>query len=194
MKQIITTIFIFNFLVCFSQNREFKNQGEQENYWAERIFEKEYKKQQYDKFNGKIEIINDNKIKFENKTLIVYCPKEFLSIFISGIFYPQLIIGNEENNKELSNEEQEKLSPEDRFKYNFSRNDSFSVSVFEELTFLSNSPKIKRFRFWNSRPGFANPQVYFIELTNENAEVNTSLENFLKNAELTYIKAGHIII
>ena len=194
MKQIIYIILIFNFLVCFSQNREFKNQGEQENYWAERIFEKEYKKQQYDKFNGKIEIINDNRIKFENKTLIINCSKEYLSIFISGIFYPQLIIGNEENNKILSSEEYEKLSPEDRFKYNMSRNDSFNVSNFEELTFLCNSPKIKRFRFLEFKTGFANPRVYFIELTNENAELNTSLENFLINAELTYIKAGYFII
>jgi len=185
---------IFNFFVCFSQNREFKNQGEAENFWAEKIFEKEYSRQQYDKFNGKIEVINDNEIKFENKTLIVHCPKEYLSIFTTGIFYPQLIIGNEENNNILSSEEFEKLSPEDKLKYSLSRNDSFNVSVFEELTFLNKSPKIKRFRFWNSRPGFANPQVYFIELTYGNAKKNTSLESFLKKAQLTYIKAGHIII
>ncbi len=194
MKQIITLIFIFQFLVCFSQNREFKNQGEQENYWAEKVFENEYKKQQYDKFKGKIEVINDNEIKFENKILFVDCPKEYLSIFISGIFYPQLIIGNGENVKILSNQEQEKLSPEEKFNYNFRRNDNISISAFEELTFLSNSPKIKRFRFWYFRPGFANPQVYFFELTNETAELNTSLENFLANAKLTYIKAAHIII
>lgn len=194
MKQIITTLCLFIFLVGFSQKREFKNQGEQENYWAEIVFEKDYKKQQYNKFNGNIEIVNDNKIKFDNKTLIVHCQKEFLPIFTSGIFYPQLIIGNGENNKILSKEEEEKLSPQDRFIYNLNRNDSFSVSIFEELSFLSKSPKIKRFRFWNSRPGSANPQVYFIELTNEKANEKTSLEKFIQNAELTFIKAGHIII
>jgi hypothetical protein len=194
MKQIIAIIFLFNFLFGFCQKREFKNQGEQENYWAEILFEKEYKKQEYSKFNGKIEIISDDKIKFENKNLIVYCPKEYLSIFTTGIFYPQLILGNTENNKVFSNEEQEKLSSEERFKYNLSRNDSFSVSAFEELTFLSKSPKIKRFRFWNSRPGFANPQVYFIELTNEKATEKTLLQEFIQEAELTFIKAGHIVI
>jgi len=194
MKQIITIIFLFNFLFVFSQKREFKNQGEQENYWAEILFEKEYKKQDYTKFNGKIEIISDDKIKFENKNLIVFCPKEYLSIFTTGMFYPQLILGNTKNNKILSNEEQEKLSSEERFKYNLDRNDSFSISAFEELTFLTKSPKTKRFRFWNFRAGFANPQVYFIELTNEKATEKTLMQDFIQNAQLTFIKAGHIVL
>jgi hypothetical protein len=195
MKSIITLILlIFNLITCTSQNKEFKNQGEQEDYWAERIFNNEYVKKEYSKFNGKIEIINDNKILFDNKTLLVNCPKTYLAIFKNGLFYPQLIFGNSENNKILSNEELNKLSQNDRFFYNINRNDSFSISNFEELEFLSKSPKIKRFRFWNFRHGSANPQVYFIELINENANSNTSLENFLKNAHLTYIKAGHIVI
>lgn len=194
MKQIIIILFLFNFLFGFSQKREFKNQGEQENYWAEILFEKEYKKQNYNKFNGKIEIISDNKIKFENKDLIIYCPKEYLSIFTTGIFYPQLVIGNTENNKILSSEEQKKLSSKERLKYNLNRNDSFSISAFEELAFLTKSPKTKRFRFWNIRPGFANPQVYFIELTNEKATEKTLLQEFIQNAQLTFIKAGHIVI
>jgi hypothetical protein len=194
MKQIITILFLFNFLFGFSQKREFKNQGEQENYWAEILFEKEYKKQDYNKFNGKIEIISDVKIKFENKDLIVYCPKEYLSIFTTGIFYPQLILGNTENNKILSNEEQEKLSTEERFRYNLNRNDSFSISAFEELVFLTKSHKTKRFRFWNIRLGFTNPQVYFIELTNEKATEETLLQEFIQNAQLTFIKAGHIVM
>lgn len=194
MKQIITILLLFNFLFSFSQKREYKNQGEQENYWAEILFRKEYKKQDYTKFNGKIEIISDDKIKFGNKNLIVYCPKEYLSIFTTGIFYPQLILGDTENNKILSNEEQVKLSSEERFKYNLNRNDTFRISAFEELTFLTKSPKTKRFRFWNFRPGFANPQVYFIELTNEKATKKTLLQEFIQNAQLTFIKAGHIII
>ncbi|SFB29206.1 hypothetical protein SAMN05660845_2443 [Flavobacterium swingsii] len=194
MKKIITIIFLFNFLICFSQKKEFANQGEQENYWAEQLFKKEYKKQDFEKFKGKIEILNNNQIKFDNKILNIHCPKIYLPIFSTGIFFPQIIIGNTENNKVLTDEDVAKLNPEERFRYNLNRNDSFSISELEELIFLSNSPKIKRFRFWSFRHGFANPQVYFFELINEKADNKTSIEKFIKNAKLTYFKAGHMVI
>lgn len=182
------------FFIGFSQKREFKNQGEQENYWAEQIFEKEYKKENYSRFNSEILVKSNSEILFHNKTLMVYCSSDYLPIFTLGIFYPQLLIGTGENNEILSKDEFDKLTDEKKFFYNLQKNDSFSISNLEELKFLSKNPTIKRFRFWNFRSGFVNPQVYYFELTNKNANKKTSLEEFIKRSELTYIKSGHLVI
>ena len=40
----------------------------------------------------------------------------------------------------------------------------------------------------------ANPQVYLFELTNEKANEKTDWKSFIKNAKLTFVKEGWIII
>jgi len=126
--------------------------------------------------------------------LKVVCSSKYLPIFLEGFFYPQLIIGNKENSKILSIDELNKMTSEEQVFYNMSKNALLNISNLEELRFLKTSPKIKRFRFWSFRPGFANPQVYYFELTNEAANEKTSFENFIKNSNLTFIKSGHIVI
>lgn len=194
MKRFFILLFLLIFFIGFSQKREFKNQGEQENYWAEQIFEKKYKKENYSRFNSEILVKSNSEILFDNKTLIVYCSSDYLPIFTLGIFYPQLLIGTGENNEIFSKDEFDKLTDEKKFFYNLQKNDSFNISNLEELKFLNKNPTIKRFRFWNFRSGFANPQVYYFELTNKNANKKTSLEEFIKRSELTYIKSGHLVI
>jgi hypothetical protein len=75
-----------------------------------------------------------------------------------------------------------------------SQNDSVKISDLEELKFLSKSHKIKRFRFWYYLPGFNNPQVYFIELTNSKATRKMKIHEFIKGSELTFIKGAWLII
>lgn len=191
-------LFYFLILLAFfanAQKKEFKNQGEQENYWAEQLFEQKYSKQTFEKFNGKITIIDKTNIVFNNKTLEFWDIKpELIQIFIEGIFYPQILIDNEENIIIKSEDELKLLTQNERIFYNFKRIDKLRISNFEELPFLSKSRKVKRFRFWKYSFGSINPQVYFIELTNENANEKTDINLFIKEAKLTFVKDGWIVI
>lgn len=173
--------------------REFKNQGEQEDYLAEKFFEEKYTKQDYKRFTGEIAVINKNTIRFGNKILRTYFPAELTSIFTQGIFYPQIITGDSVYPKK-SEEEVHKMTAPQKVLYNMTQNDTLFIGEFEELKFLSVSPTIKRFRFWEYRKWSANPQVYFIELTNTTADKSTDLTTFIKGATLTFVKEGWIII
>lgn len=144
----------------------FKNQGEQEDYLAQELFKKEYKKQHYSKFIGEI-TTTDSKIKFGKVQYIELFDSnsDYNLIFEKGLFYPDILNAI-----------------------------SLRIGSLEELEFLSNNPKVKRFRFWLYPPNMANPQVYLFELTNENANEKTDWKSFIKKAKLTFVKDGWIII
>lgn len=172
---------------------QFANQGEQEDYWAEKLFYEKYKKENYKKFAGDIKVIDKNHIRFGNKILRGYFSPELKSIFTQGIFYPQIITGDSVAPKK-SNEEISKMTDGQKVFYNMTQNDTLVIGEFEELKFLSKSPTIKRFRYWEYRKWSANPQVYFIELTNTTADKSTDMETFIKGATLTFVKDGWIIM
>src|SRR3954463_16615440 len=94
------SIILFLITICVNaQAREFKNQGEQEDFWTEELFKNEYKEQAFEKFIGNISIIDENTVVFDNKTLyILTSSSEIREIFTAGIFYPQLLIGDATNN------------------------------------------------------------------------------------------------
>ncbi|MFY7729597.1 MAG: hypothetical protein ACOVRN_08775 [Flavobacterium sp.] len=180
MKQLFTLLLLFIFCSVIAQeerltvpdswlteNPKFKNQGEQEDFLAWRLFQKEYKPESYKRFFG--EISNLKNTFFFGKISTLTCNDSYepglQEIFLRGIFYPKLLN-----------------------KYNL------NITHLEELKFLSTSPKIKRFRFWLQMDNTANPQVFFFELQNENATLGTSLKEFIKDAKLTFIKGGWIII
>ena len=171
--------------------REFKNQGEQEDYWAEQLFEREYSKKHFDIFKGNI-VINGDGFIFDDKTFVILnTPKDLKAIFSSGIFYPNIITGDTKSVVK-SQVELDTLSAEQKVLLNMSRTDSITISDFKELKFLSNSPKYKRFKFWLWQKGFANPTACFIELTNENATDKTDLTNFIIGAALTFFREGWV--
>ena len=148
------------------EKRTFKNQGEQEDYWAENFFKEKYVSQSYFRFGENISEIDKNTFQYDNEILVLdNFNIKLKSIFTKGILYPQ-IIGN---------------------------NISF-ISSFEELKFLKTSPKVKRFRFWLFSKKTANPTVYFLEITNEQATEETDIETFIANGKLTFLKSGWIII
>ena len=176
----------------FVVRTQFANQGEQEDYWAEKLFYEKYQKQEYKNFNGDIVVNDKNHIRFGNKILHAYFPPELKSIFTQGLFYPQLILGDSVAPKK-SLEEINKMTDEERLFYNMTQNDTLSMGDFEELKFLSKSPIVKRFRFWQYRK-WDNPVVYFIELTNTSADKSTDLTTFIKGASLTFVKKGWRIL
>jgi hypothetical protein len=173
------------------KSKEFKNQGEQEDYWAEQLFKEKYSKQHYDKYNGDI-TGNGNSFSFGDRTFIVInTSEEILAIFSSGLFYPSLIVGDTKIEVK-SSAELDSLSAEERAFYNMGRTDSLTISDFEELKFLNSSPKRKRFKFWLWQHGFANPTAYFIELSNKKATNKTNFEDFVKGASLSFFMEGWI--
>jgi hypothetical protein len=144
----------------------FANQGEQEDYWAKKLFTENYKQQDFKKYNGEIKIIDSNHYHFGNATLqISGCDPKFKSIFINGLIYPSLF-----------------------------GTDTLRIANIEQPAFLNTSFKIKRFRFWGWTYKLANPTVYFFEITNNKATKNTTVEDFIKGAKLTFVKQGWIII
>lgn len=145
----------------------FANQGEQEDYWTQELFKKEYKAKTYKKYYGEIKVDTINRIRFGKVQSITLSgtDSKLNSIFTNGLFYPELLGSL-----------------------------SLQISDLVELEFLTDSPKVKRFRFWLFRPNMANPQVYVFELQNENATEKTDLESWFKQAKLTFLKAGWLII
>ena len=174
--------YIIVFLIassCYSQNDSlynsitqelkppFSTQGQQEDFLAQELFKKEYKPYEYSKFIGEIEKDNKNRIRFEKFQSINLNEIDSTHelIFTNGLLYPNLF---------------NKLS--------------LNISNLEELQFLSNSPKIKRFRFWLFSKNVANPTVYIFELQNNNATMETSWEKWIKGAKLSFLKEGWVVL
>lgn len=198
---ILTLLFIF---ICASQTKaqkkdtfivrtEFANQGEQEDYWAEKFFYESYIKETYKRFTGNIAVIDENNILFGNKILQGDFSPELKEIFIRGIFYPQVITGDAVAAKKTE-EEINKMTEQEKLFYTMAQNDTLSIGNFEELEFLSKKSTTKRFRFWEYRKWSANPQVYFIELTNMAANKSTDMASFIKGATLTFVKYGWVVM
>jgi hypothetical protein len=152
-------------------NKKFDNEGQSEDYWAEELFKQKYRKEKFEKYNGKIQVIGDSVI-YDKTSIQLYVDPKFKPLFTSGILYPQLLFLG-----------------------------SLRIMNFEELTFVNHSETVKRYRFWlfyksftNPKVYFMNPTVYFIELTNKNATNKTSPEDFIKDSELTYLKQGFVMI
>ncbi len=191
LPKAILIIIIFLFGKVFSQE---ENLNQTKYQFAKNIFEKEYFKTKYEKFNGKIEFVNKNTIKFDEKTLIIPDVKdEFKSIFTKGIFHPNIIFGNHIT-KLKTKDELDKMTTNEKVFYNMSRTDSLTIGNFEELNLLNPNHKIKRFLVWVYTKGTMNPTEYYIELENKKAKRKTKLSDFLKNATLTFCKKGTIII
>lgn len=176
-----------------NNKREFKNQGEQENYWAEQLFEKEYSKKYFKKFKDDI-LVTGNNFTYGDQTLIVvHTPKELNRIFSTGLFFPSIITGDSKTVVK-SKPELDTLPIAQQVFYNLTRTDSFTISGVEELNFLTKTNTVKRFRFWLFRKGSANPTVCFFELTNEKANDKTDLASFINGATLTFFKSGWVVI
>ena len=149
--------------------KEFKNQGEYEDSLAAQLFEKDYLRQKFEKYDSTIVTIGDT-VKYADKYFLVLTADKYKPIFSSGIFYPTIIAGQSKRDCKLA------------------------ISNFEELKFLNHSPTQKRFRFWLNRNTLINPTVCFMELTNQSATNETDIETFISGATLTFYKEGWIII
>ena len=150
----------------YDEKPNFVNQGEQEDFWSWQLFEKEYKYQKIERYYLGAISVKDNTFYF-GKISSLHCDlgnNELKEVFLQGVFYPR-ILGV----------------------------DHINISAFQELKFLSTNPTVKRFRFWLSSTNMMNPTVYLFEIQNENATETTSFLDFVKGANVTFIKKGWII-
>lgn len=155
----------------FIVKTKFINQGEQEDYWAEKFFYENYKKEIYKKYSGQILENNKSTFGFDSTVVILLNDHEKLSLlFKIGLLFPSLFTGST------------------------NIQDTIKIDALEELKFLKLPPTKKRFRLWFYGKWQGNPNVYLFELTNEHATTQTNSDSFLIGAKLTFFKRGWLII
>lgn len=148
----------------------FRNQGQQEEYWARKLFHEHYHARAYPRFGGSIRALPaaDRRLFcYDRDTLqLVDVEPTFVPLFQQGVLYP-LVDSS----------------------YYFSR-----LSHVEELLNATNSPQRRRFTMlvWNRF--IFNPTVYVFELTNAQATQQTTLSSFVQGAALSFIRVGWIMI
>ncbi len=147
----------------------------------------------YHCYKGEIKTIDSNTFLFnEIKLIVINTDPSLLSIFTSGILYPE-IFQEEMVKTDTSNIALDTTSitiPRIGFNYNI---DSLTISDFKEIK-TSNTLNIRKFSFLLFRNNFINPTEYTIVLTNWNANSETGFNSFIKHAILTRVEAGTILI
>jgi hypothetical protein len=190
MKTILLTIFLFlNIQLIFGQDEN----SSKYRFANETFKSKKYKQNNYPKFEGKIEALENGAYQFEEKYLRISLEKrEYENIFKLGIFNPDIVFGKETTKKTQA--ELDTLTNNQKVFYNLIRNDSLSICCVEEMEKLNPNPQTKRFIFWVFRIGAANPTEYYFELYNKNATKETSIEEFIENSRMTFYYKGTLII
>lgn len=128
-------------LESFSQSQkktvnvlEFKNQGEQEAYWAQRLFQNEYYEQKFKRFSGLIANINNVYVFSKDSLAVNNTDIEIQQVFLRGLLYPSLIGGNCVSNVDELKVENLSLKKK-RFKFLLYRKRMVNPTVcFFELT------------------------------------------------------------
>ncbi len=116
--------------------------------FAQHAFGAEYPRDNFKKFKGKIKIVNQSTMIFGDKVLEIFNTDQKLKlIFSKGIFYPN-IFTSKKTTKAKSVKELKSMTTYEKLIYNSNRNDSISISDFQELEKLNPNPQTKRFVFW----------------------------------------------
>ncbi|SIQ71910.1 hypothetical protein SAMN05880574_12224 [Chryseobacterium sp. RU37D] len=152
-------------------------------------FNNNYKKKNYKKFSGNI-AVKDNQVLFDTK-IINYDKSDKITKLIlqQGLVYPQLLtefqidkFENEDSDRTQKRFARLQKNWKDAFEVN-----NIKLSDASELLYLSPDPTVKRFKIFCKDPKFPNMEVYYFELTNKNADKNTSIESFIKDSKLSHI-------
>lgn len=172
-----------------------------------RVFGTDYHIQKIERFKGKIEVIDSSVIKYDDKTLSFRSLDSNIKLlFTIGILYPEVINqalqvaitkdGKAVNKIDLkpTKKPRKPKKSNSTVLVDFFGTDNLSFGNFEELYYLEDTFNKKRFTFWLSRKNLMNPTVYYFELTNDIATKETSIEDFIKGANLTVLREGEVII
>jgi len=152
-----------------------------------------YIRTRYERFPGEIVMLDSDTYKFGEKTIKISLEdKRYEVIFRKGIFNPDVVFGTESTRKDQ--EELKQLTQNERIFYNMIRNDRLSICCIQELKKLNPNPQTRRFVYWIFREEVANPTECYFELYNEKAAPNSSIEEFLESAEMTFFYQGTLIL
>jgi hypothetical protein len=151
------------------EHQDFDTQGDQEEYWARKLFQEHYQHHPQPKFNGPIRV---NLVKqpplvsYGQDTLrLVDVAAAYLPLFTEGTLYPT-VAG---------------LS-------------FHGISSIRELQKATNSPTRRRFTFTVFSSSTANPTAYVFEVENEAASRTTDTQTFMRGAVLTFIRRGWLML
>lgn len=179
MKKLIFIFVSFLFLSKISAQNENINSGKYNG--AKQHFETLYQEQKYYQFSESQIQVDNNKVILNKLQSIIYpkdIDKKLKLIFESGLLEPMQII----------------------------KNPHLVISGIDELPLLNPNYQTKRFSFivfkkelgiedndlTKTLIGKANPYIYYFEIQNKKADENTSFEDFVKDASLTYLGHGGI--
>ncbi|WEK70557.1 MAG: hypothetical protein P0Y62_03170 [Candidatus Chryseobacterium colombiense] len=152
-------------------------------------FKTEYKKKNYKKFEGKINV-KDTQVLFDDK-VIFYDKSDKITAYIlqHGLIYPQLLTDYQmekflAETRDKTQKRFLKLQKDPRAGFDVN---NVKLTNTKELTFANSSPKAKRFKLTFKDNRINSTIIYLIELTNKSAKENTPLEDFIKESTLTYL-------
>jgi len=188
MKTIQISIIIVSLCIAKTYGQSSRHE------FAKEVFKKDYKKQNLERFNGQVVKIDESTFRFGDKVLIVDTEdNRLMDIFSSGIFHPDIIDKNRAT-KPLMKTQSDTMTESEQVFYNLSRNDSTTIGNLEELKKLNPDSKTKRFVFWLYQKGMMNPTECYFEIFNKNGTKQMTIEEFIKDSNLTFYHRGTIII
>ncbi len=130
----------------------------------------------FPKFSG-VPIVFKDTIKFDSSCIVIWnTAPELIKIFESGTVFPDLILGASTRGYKYA------------FKKTF-RADTLIISDLSELNFPNQKPGSKWFSFLLhqriTNPMILNPSLYLFELTNEKANSQSPVTEFIQKAKVT---------
>jgi hypothetical protein len=188
MKLMTTISIILSLLIVFSFTQE-RFATKNDYLFAKDVFKNEYKKKIYKRFTNSIIVVDETIIKFDKSILEINISNDYKSIFLEGILYPDIILGDYEIiTQSLIN------TTEDNSIDALTNVDSLRIINFIELTKLNPNHRTKRFLFWVFTKEKMNPTECYIELQNKNATKKTLIDDFIKESILTFYYRGTLIL
>ena len=178
MKFIFVLFLIFTSTFIKSQRIEYD-----EYEFIQSIFQESNLKSEYNTYQNKIIEIDSNEFHFGERVIYLEPKNNFIlyKLIRSGIFNPDEIFGKEL----IKIDTIEKL--QDGHSISIEKYDSVLICCISEL--IKNNPdhKTKRFHLLVITTDILNPFEYYIELRNEYAIKETSIEEFIENSKLTFV-------
>ncbi len=183
--------------------REYKKYEDQEVYNEKNVFATQYQTKAYSRYSGSISLITVDSfsyVQFDSVRVgFGKDARKFLDIFSSGLLNSKIIYCTQDSlcrppmplvvSTEVETGKVKKPHIGDWY------GNIINVGLIEEPEHLKISPQRRRFKLWiNAYYGTHGYNVYFIELTNDQADKYIDIKEFVNNASLTFIISAWGII
>jgi hypothetical protein len=137
----------------------------------------------YKRFSGKISVVSEDVIKYDEEILIIYDTDAKLKpVFESGILFPNILKGF----AGIKIAKPQKTDSVNNVNHNF------TIQKFQMLR--PKTRKVRQFKFLLYQNDIANPTEYFVELWNPKATWKTDIKKFIKGSKLKSIKRGSLVL